>query len=111
MTDLVIKQGKTSRIRVPNVRDADENLITDFTGYSARAQVRERVESATVLHEWASPTDITFEGSDVVLAVSAATSASWAWTLGRYDVELTGPGGEVATIAEGHIIVEREVTR
>lgn len=114
MTDLVIKQGTGRPIRIPNVRDADGNLITDWTGFSVQAQIRERVESATVLHEWTSggvDPNATFEGSDIVLALPAATSAAWTWTHGRYDVELSALGEDPDRIAEGHIIVSREVTR
>ena len=114
MTNLVIQQGSDCEIRVPDVVDADGVPITVWVGYEVHAQVRERVDSTAVLHEWSSENPgatVTFEGSDVVLAVSSATSTAWTWTSGRYDIELTNPDGEVARIAEGHITVSREVTR
>ena len=112
MTDLSIKQGTDLTIVVPNVRDANDVLITNWSGYSVRAQVRERTESPTVLHEWSTAGGTaSFSGSDIVLTVAAATSAAWSWTQGRYDVELTNPAAKVARVAEGHITVSREVTR
>jgi hypothetical protein len=114
VTNLVIKQGTDPDIRIPNVRDADGDLITTWTGFSVKGQVRERPESPTVLHEWTSQggtPNVSFEGSDVVLALPHATSTAFAWRHARYDVELTDPSGLVARIAEGHITVDREVTR
>lgn len=112
MTNLEIPQGSDIEVRVPNVRDADGVPITNFTGYTVKAQVRERVESATVLHEWSTALGtVTTSGSKLVLAVAGTTSTAWTWTHGRYDVELTNPLGKVARVAEGHITVSREVTR
>lgn len=114
MTDLVIRQGTDCVIRLPDVRDADGTLITTWSGYEVHAQVRDRATSPTVLHEWSSVdpgATVTFEGSDIVLAISSVTSSAWTWDKGRYDVELTNPDDEVARIAEGHITVSREVTR
>lgn len=114
MTNLVIKQGTDPDIRIPNVRDADGVLITTWANFSVLGQVRDRVASTTVLHEWTSSgvsANVTFDGSDVVLSLPHPTSTAWPWTHARYDVELTDPQGRVARIAEGHIIVDREVTR
>lgn len=111
--DLVIKQGTDPDIRIPNVRDASGVLITTWTGFSVRGQVRERPESPTVLHEWTSQggaPNATFDGSDVVLSLPAAVSTAFTWTRARYDVELTDSDGKVARIAEGHITVSREIT-
>lgn len=112
MTNLVIKQGADQEIRIPNIRDANGVLIPDLAGYTVRAQVRDRPEATTVLHEWSTAAgSATTSGSDIVLALAAATSTAWTWTHGRYDVELTNPLGKSARVAEGHIILSREVTR
>jgi hypothetical protein len=117
--DIVIKQGTDPIIEIPNVRDANGALITNWTGFSVKGQIRERPESPTVLHEWtsqgASP-NVTFSGSDVVLDLPKAVSSAFTWTHARYDVELTDPSGKVACIAPpensgGHVIINREVTR
>lgn len=113
-TNLELKQGEDDKITIPNVRDAAKTLITTWTNWSVLAQVRDRPESETVLHEWTSQgvsPNVTFSGSDIVLHIPHATSAAWTWTHGRYDVELTSPSGDVARIAEGHITISREVTR
>lgn len=112
MTNLVIKQGADLEVRIENVKDANGTLITNWSNYSVKVQIRERAESPTVLHEWSTASgNAAFSGSDIVLSLPNATSASWTWSRGRYDVELTNPTGKVARVAEGHVTVSREVTR
>lgn len=114
MADLVIVQGTDPDIRIKNVADSTGTLITNWVGFTARGQIRERADSATVLHEWISTggsPNITFVGSDVKLLLPKAVSSAWTWDHARYDVELTSPTGDTARIAEGHVIVKRETTR
>jgi hypothetical protein len=114
MTNLVLKQGTGRPIRIANVKDSNGVLITNWTGYSVKAQVRERVESAAVLYEWTSQgvtPNVSFDGSDIVLEVDAAVTSAWTWLKGRYDVELTNPAGIPDRIAEGHLTISRETTR
>lgn len=114
MTDLVIKQGTDPDIRIPDVRDASGTLITNWAGFSVKGQIRSRVDSATVLHEWSSqadPATAAFVDSDVVLTMAHASSSLWAFRSARYDVELTDPQGRVARLASGWVVVDPEVTR
>lgn len=112
MTNLVIKQGTDLTIEIPDMVDANGVPITNWTNFSVKAQVRERVESATVLHEWSTAAgNAELIDSKIVLVVARDTSTPWTWTHGRYDVELTNPAGQVTRVAEGHVIVSREVTR
>jgi hypothetical protein len=113
-TNLELTQGTDQEIRISDVKDASGVLITNWTGWSVKGQVRERVESPTTLHEWTSQggsPNATFEDSDVVLSLPNATSTAWLWRHARYDVELTDPQSRVVRIAEGHVTVSREVTR
>ena len=114
MTNLVIKQGADAEIRIEDVKDANDVLITNWSGFSFKAQVRDRASSATVLHEWTSQgatPNATFSGSDVVLAVPAAVSSAWTFKYGRVDFELTGPDSKVARLDSAWIVVDPEVTR
>lgn len=112
MADLVILQGSDTTVSIP-VEDANGDPVASFGGYTAAGQIRARVESSDVLHSFTSQggsANITLTPPNVILSISAAASAAWTWTYGRYDVELTGPDG-TARIASGHVIVSREVTR
>ena len=112
-TNLELRQGDDLAIRVPNVRDANDIPITNWTGITVHAQVRDRVSSTAVLYEWTSVgpgANVTFSGSNVLLAVPN-TSSAWTWLFGYYDVKLTDAAGKIATIAKGHMTIERGVTR
>jgi len=101
---LRIKQGTTWSRSWPITQDG---LPVNFTGWSARGQVRATAESEIVLHEWIG------ELADSTLTIShdPADSAAWEWRTGVYDIELTDPDGRVARIAEGRVMIIPEVTR
>lgn len=116
MTNLVIKQGSARPIEFRNVRDSAKNLITDFTGYTVKAQIRERPESSTVLHEWTNVgpgANVELDGpaSTIRLLVDPTLTETWTWTVGRYDVKLRNPSGVPDFLDEGHITINRETTR
>lgn len=116
MTDLVIKQGSARPIAIHNVRGSDNNLITDFTGYKVKVQIRERPESSTVLYEWTSEgagANAEFDGptSTILLLVDPDVTAAWTWTHGRYDIKLRNASDVPDFLDGGHVIVERQTTR
>jgi hypothetical protein len=86
-------------------------VTPDPTGGTVRAQVRPRVTSDTVLHEWSTllgTAEVTAEG--VTLTTPSATSAEWEWRSGVFDLELT-IDGETYRLDEGTVQVDPEVTR
>lgn len=107
--DLVIEQGTTWDYAWPV--DQGGNPI-DLSNWTARAQIRESVDSPTVLFEWSTVRgNATLTGSAVTLLLTPADSAVWAWTNAVYDVVITDPIGRVARVAGGVVTVSREVTR
>ena len=86
----------------------------DYTGCTARMQLREDVDSSAVL--WEMTTDngrIALGGTagTVDLLVDASTTAAIAWTGGVFDLEIVHPSGEVTRLAQGSCCVSPEVTR
>lgn len=109
-TQLSIPQGATWNFAWPVIDR--EGKPVDLTGWSARAQVRQAVDSETVLHEWNSATGtILFQDNRIVLATTPSISSAWEWREGFYDVEATDADGRVWRIAEGKAYVRPEVTR
>lgn len=110
--DLVIKQGTDEPIRYPNVRSGSD-LITDWTGYVVRSQIRERPGSP-VLHEWttegAAP-NVSYDGSDILLELDHDLTSTWEWPTARIDVKITNPGGLVGRLPTCHVTLDREITR
>lgn len=90
--------------------------VTDFTGWSAKAQVRSSADSDTVLWEWSTNPGTgqgtaTLSDSAVTLSHHGEDSSPWAWRSGVYDVRVTDNQGREAFVYEGRVMVIPAVTR
>lgn len=88
----------------------------DLSGYSARMQVRETVDSTAVVLSLTAGTGITLGGTagTIFLEASAATMAAidaQASNQFVYDLELVSGAGYVTRLLEGTFTVSPEVTR
>ena len=90
------------------------NAPIDLTGYTARMQLREKIDSETVIHE------LTTENSGISLNTSlytinltipAATTAGFTFSQAVYSLELVSAGGVVTPFCNGTIALVKEVTR
>lgn len=90
----------------------------DLTGWSCRAQVRDKV-GGNVLFSWHSDpgenpdgvAEVDVAASQFVLHIDEATAAALTWKRGVYDVEAIAPGGEVYPVtAISTVTVADEVT-
>lgn len=107
--DLRIRQGATWSVTVPVL--AADNTPANLSGYTAKAQVRDGYTAETALYEWTvAAGNLTLGSGQIVLSVPAATSAAWTWRLGRWDLELTAPNGDVTPLIEGSVLVDPEIT-
>jgi hypothetical protein len=104
-----IAQGVTQGRSWP-LADVSGNPITDFTGWTAAAQIRD-VENDELLFDFGIDGDIELAGSAVTLSLDAADSAGWAWRLGLYDVKVADGSGRTALVARGRVMVIPAVTR
>lgn len=110
-TFLCLDQGTTARIVFRDIRDATGELF-DPSGSTVQAQVRARVHSETILHEWSTALgNVETALGTVALVVEPIVSSAWTWSLGVYDAELTDPDGRVSRLGNGLIYVSRETTR
>lgn len=90
------------------------NQPTDLAGYIARMQIREAVDSASVLLELTSTAgDIVLDNvlKTITLTIDAVDTAALTFTAGVYDLEMVSPGGVVTRLLEGAVSVIGEVTR
>jgi len=94
------------------LRDPITKELLDLAGpgWSAAGAIAERPDPALpALHFW---TDEDFERTvDGVLRLRVPSAVSSAWTFyhGRWQVELTHPGGEPVRIADSSLIVTPEI--
>ena len=110
--DLTLDQGSTFGIPF-EFYDAGNRPI-NFSGFTARMQVRRTPTSEIVIDELTS-TDkdprITFASN--VMTLTWTKDETERIKPGRYfyDVEITAPNGSVSRLLEGAFIIRREVTR
>lgn len=107
--DINAQQGKTWRI-VVTVRDAAGQLV-NFTGYSARWQVRS-IHSGDAVLDLSVGSGITLNSSGVItLVASAAQTAAIVPSSYVHEIELTEPSGGVPPFLAGRLVVAAEVVR
>lgn len=111
--DLLMHQG--SRFEEP-VNVKENGQIKDLTGWSARMQIRQYVESEDIIDEFSSSGGtprilITPETGRVTVLVPGSVTKDYDFGDARYDLEIIDNGGEPITIMEGRIFLRREVTR
>lgn len=89
------------------------NQPVDLAGYTARMQIRTKLDSDAVVHE------LTTENGGIVinnstktieLSIPASTTETFNFTTGVYSIELVN-GSEVTPFANGSITLVKEVTR
>ena len=86
----------------------------NLTGFTARMQIRETVESTTVLHSLTTENGgITLGGAagTIALTISATDTAAFTFDTAVYDLEVVSGGGVVTEIASGAVLMNNEVTR
>lgn len=109
---LTIYQGATFKRRL-RWMDATRQPI-DLTGCTARMQVREEIESPTVLLGLTTENARIALGSaagTIDLTIAATDTAALTWAAGVWDLEIVHPGGAVTRLAQGSVVVSPEVTR
>jgi hypothetical protein len=109
--DITIEQG--SGFSLPLTYEAPEGSFVDFTGSTARLQVREKYSSADTLIELTTENGGIELGNDgsIQLNISATDTAALSFSRGVYDLEIVPPSGEPYKIIKGNVFLKREVTR
>jgi len=86
----------------------------DLTGFTADMQIRQTVQSSTILYE-ASTTNgaIVLGGTagTITLTIPVASTAGFTWNKGVYSLNLTSSGGIVTRLLQGAVVVSPAVTR
>lgn len=90
------------------------NQPVDLSGFTARMQVRAKLEDAAIIKELT-----TLNGGIVIdnttktiqLYMSATDTAALAFTTAVYSLELVSSGGEVTQLVNGNLALVKEVTR
>lgn len=108
----MLLQGST--FTLPITWKDENNAPINLTGYTARAQARERVDSPTAFINLTTENGgIALGGAagTITLSMSAAATASIVEESGVWDLEMIAPSGAVTRLLEGKISIAKEVTR
>ena len=86
----------------------------NLTGYTARMQIRETIESTTTLHTLTTENGgITLGGAagTIALTISATDTAAFTFDSAVYDLEVISGAGVVTEVLRGAVYLNDEVTR
>lgn len=101
---LALYRGDSYTWRFRFWNDLAKTEPTDFTGCTAEAEVRNRSAGDVIMTMTCM---ISTNEIDVVL--TADDWADWAGTTGKWDLQVTYPGGEVVTYVADDVTVEGDV--
>lgn len=112
---IVIGQGETWRMVLRLRNPTPPGGALDLTGYVARMQIRENLDSVAPLYSLTSAASggITIDPLVGVIALNIADdiTAAWLWRYGLYDLEIESAGGETTRLLKGEVEISFEVTR
>lgn len=109
---LRIPQGATYRRTWPAYSGATGVRVTEWDGWSGRAQIRATPESGAVLHEWSTELDtLLLDDKGVTLLTRPEDSLPWQFRDGVFDIEMTDPEGGIARYPIDRVVVVPAVTR
>lgn len=115
--DLTVGQGKDNPFRfnwATRATPEDEPVAVNLTGYTARAQLRNRVGGTVWLSLTSGDGIVLTSGGDITVTIAAADTEPAAWNnyrTGVWDLELISAGGTVTRFAEGTVTISHDVTR
>ena len=90
------------------------NEPIDLTGFTARMQLREKIDSVDTIDEYNTEDGtivIDTVNSTITIVVSAVDTAAYTFSSVVYSLELTSSGGIVTPLANGTITLVKEVTK
>jgi hypothetical protein len=111
--ELVIPQGATFIYEI-TYKDPSNNTPINLTGYTARMQMREKIDdTATIFSATTENGALFVSGSTgmVVLTIPAAITAAFQFKKVVFDIEIQSAAGVVTRLVKGTMLLDREVTR
>jgi hypothetical protein len=90
------------------------NQPVDLAIYSARMQIRENIDSTTVIHEATSTNNqivLNNTNKTITITIPAGVTQNFTFQSAVYSVELFETGGRVIPFLVGNLLLVREVTR
>jgi hypothetical protein len=90
------------------------NTPISLTGFTARMQIRSKIDSATVILELTTENsfiNISNITKTITLTIPSTTTSGFTFSTAVYSLELISSGGQVTPFCDGTITLVKEVTR
>lgn len=90
------------------------NEPIDLTGYTARMQIRAKIDDPVILTELTTENNgiiLNNTTKSIILQITAIATAAATWKSAVYNLELISSGGQVTTLCVGNLTLTKEVTR
>jgi hypothetical protein len=90
------------------------NEPKDLIGYTARMQIREKIDSTTIIADLNTENGgiaISTTNKTIILFISATATAAFTFGSAVYSIELVSAGGVVTPFVVGSITLVKEITR
>lgn len=94
-------RGTTFRRILEVWNDEAETSPYDFSGYTGTMTIREKLAGSVV-----GTVGVNFSGNQIELVASAATTGTWAWKQGVYELQITAPDGDVDVLLFGTVTIQ-----
>ena len=102
---LVLYRGDSAQWRFVLWTDAAKTQPADLTGVVAKAEIRDAPSGRKIV-----PLTCAIEAPNVITAALTAASAALLPAKGAWDLQLTYPDGEIATVLAGPVTVTPDIT-
>jgi hypothetical protein len=90
------------------------NTPVTLTGFTARMQIREKIDSTTVIQELTTENgyiSVNNTTKTITLTLPASITSAYTFSTAVYSLELVSSGGQVTPFCNGNITLVKEVTR
>jgi hypothetical protein len=90
------------------------NEPVNMSGYTARMQLRTKVDDPVVLLELTTENNgiiLNTTTNSIIIQITATDTAAITWKTAVYNLELVSSGGQVTSLCTGSISMNKEVTR
>jgi hypothetical protein len=111
--DLTLRRGDTRTLTIPLVDDVTALAYTPPAGATAIFTIKRRLtdaDNAALVQKATGGLGITFSGTNALVSILNADTATLTDTLAYYDVQVQETGGRVLTAAFGKIALPKDAT-
>lgn len=114
--DFTLQQGEDLDFTVQVWANTAHTVIQDLTGYDARMMIRSTRDATgsplvSLTSNPAAGLTVNGPAGQVTVHIASATTTTYTWLNGQYDLEVYTAGGIAKRVLKGNVSISTEVTR